>query len=225
MNTLITVVTLVGEAWALTSGGARRKLQAGDRLLASETLIVAPGAQVDVDLGDNQVISFVGEQSIPVEDFSELVAQVSVPQSPQSAQPIESLTTETGTVARSEPTADVPVTSQGSKFIQLVRIDEIVESDGLSPLVVARIEETLRPLDMGYPAFPRDIDDWREHRGGDEHGEGLPARRPGVDVELQGAGEDGIYNAAEIGSDGTVSALVTLDDQVRAGDKLVGDRR
>ena len=221
MNTLITVVTLVGEAWALTSGGARRKLQAGDRLLASETLIVAPGAQVDVDLGDNQVISFVGEQSIPVEDFSELVAQVSVPQSPQSAQPIESLTTETGTVARSEPTADVPVTSQGSKFIQLVRIDEIVESDGLSPLVVARIEETLRPLDMGYPAFPRDIDDWREHRGGDEHGEGLPARRPGVDVELQGAGEDGIYNAAEIGSDGTVSALVTLDDQVRAGDKLV----
>ncbi|TBU96311.1 hypothetical protein DNK44_03920, partial [Pseudomonas dryadis] len=44
---------------------------------------------------------------------------------------------------------------------------------------------------------------------------------PGVAVELQGAGEDGVYNAAEIGADGSVPALISLDDQVRVGDTLV----
>ncbi|TBU74781.1 hypothetical protein DNJ99_23640 [Pseudomonas daroniae] len=44
---------------------------------------------------------------------------------------------------------------------------------------------------------------------------------PGVTVELQGAGPDGVYNEVEIGPDGSVPALVTLDDKVKVGDTLL----
>ncbi|MFD2190934.1 retention module-containing protein, partial [Pistricoccus aurantiacus] len=44
---------------------------------------------------------------------------------------------------------------------------------------------------------------------------------PAVSVELTGAGDDGVYNQAEIGPDGSVTARVTLEDGTRVGDTLV----
>ena len=45
MNTLITVVSVVGQVWAVAANGARRLVQKGEQLLVSETLVLAPGAQ------------------------------------------------------------------------------------------------------------------------------------------------------------------------------------
>ncbi|MGL5662151.1 MAG: Ig-like domain-containing protein, partial [Aeromonas sp.] len=44
---------------------------------------------------------------------------------------------------------------------------------------------------------------------------------PSPNVELQGAGADNIYNQAEIGEDGSVTAKVTLNPGTLVGDKLV----
>ncbi|WP_198350271.1 hypothetical protein, partial [Vreelandella alkaliphila] len=44
---------------------------------------------------------------------------------------------------------------------------------------------------------------------------------PVVSVELQGAGDDGIYSQDEIGEDGTVTAQVTLEEGTQVGDTLV----
>ena len=218
MNTLITVVSVVGQVWAVAANGARRLVQEGEQLLVSETLVLAPGAQVDLDFGDNRVVSLVGEQTSALEPISGQVAQMPSPGT-GAERNVDALTTAQN--SQPQPASDGGVMTHGHRFVQLVRIAEVVESDGLTALTVARITELLRPLGMGYPADPIELDDWREHRGGDERHEGLAVRSPGVEVVLQGAGDDGIYNADEIGSDGTVPALVTLDNQVRPGNRLV----
>ncbi|MDX7680484.1 VCBS domain-containing protein, partial [Aeromonas caviae] len=218
MNTLITVVSVVGQVWAVAANGARRLVQEGEQLLVSETLVLAPGAQVNLDFGDNRVVSLVGEQTSALEPISGQVAQMPNPEALTNSAADDRFADDN---SQPQATSGGSVMTHGHRFVQLVRIAEVVESDGLTPLTVARIHELLRPLGMGYPSDPIALDDWREHRGGDERDEDFAARSPGVDVVLQGAGDDGIYNADEIGSDGSVSALVTLDNQVRPGDKLI----
>ncbi|MBE7374041.1 putative Ig domain-containing protein, partial [Pseudomonas lopnurensis] len=212
MNSPATVVSLVGQAWAQAADGMRRELRVGDRLRGDEMLVTAPGARLDLDFGDNRILSLVGEQSIPL---TTVVPEASVQElAMQPAAPVQP-----GAQARSAQD-DGPV-PEGHNFVQLVRIAEIIEADGITPLTVARIQELLRPLGMSLPDRAFEPDEWREHRGGDRHEHGPAARNPGLAIELQGAGSDGLYSAEEIGPDGTVPALIMLDDKVREGDILV----
>lgn len=212
MNALATVVTLTGRAWAVAADGQRRELQVGDRLRGDEMLVTEPGARVDLDFGNNQLLTFLGEQQQPVAEVAAAIQAELPPSAPRPA-------ADDRQQPQSAPASGEP---EGHNFVQLVRINEIIEADGITPLTVARIQELLRPLGMSLPERVYDLDEWREHRGGDERYEDAPAaRHPGLTVELQGAGPDGIYSEAEIGTDGTVPAEVTLDDKVRVGDRLV----
>ncbi|SFQ85008.1 VCBS repeat-containing protein [Halopseudomonas formosensis] len=214
MNTLATVVTLTGRAWAVTADGQRRKLKEGDRLRGDEMLVTEPGARVDLDFDNNQMLTFLGEQQQNIGEAIEFAQAELPPSAPRPA-------AEGRQQPQAQP-AQADVEPEGHKFVQLVRINEIIEADGITPLTIARIQEVLRPLGMSLPERVYDLDEWREHRGGDERYEDAPAaRHPGLTVELQGAGPDGIYSEAEIGTDGTVPAEVTLDDKVRVGDRLV----
>src|SRR5690554_6074918 len=214
MNTLATVVTLTGRAWAVTADGQRRKLKEGDSLRGDEMLVTEPGARVDLDFDNNQMLTFLGEQQQNIGEAIEFAQAELPPSAPRPAAEGRQQPQAQPAQADGEP--------EGHNFVQLVRINEIIEADGITPLTIARIQEVLRPLGMSLPERVYDLDEWREHRGGDERYEDAPAaRHPGLTVELQGAGPDGIYSEAEIGTDGTVPAEVTLDDKVRVGDRLV----
>src|SRR5690606_8956499 len=133
MNTLATVVTLTGRAWAVAADGQRRELEVGDRLRGDEMLVTEPGSRVDLDFGNNQVLTFLGEQQQNVGEAIES-AQVELP--PATSRPAAE--------DRQQPQAQPAQASgepEGHNFVQLVRINEIIEADGITPLTVARIQE------------------------------------------------------------------------------------
>ena len=142
MTTLAIVVTLVGQAWAENANGERRALEVGDQLAVDETLIMAEGARIDLDFGDNQQLTFLGEQQVTPEVRGDLIEQTESLSSletndlPEPVTPIES---------------DRGGLSEGHSFVQLVRIGEIIEADGYTPVTVARIQEVLRPFGMSIP--------------------------------------------------------------------------
>ncbi|MES2869546.1 MAG: Ig-like domain-containing protein, partial [Pseudomonadota bacterium] len=224
MNIPAVVVSLIGQAWAQTANGERRELRVGDRLRGDEVLVTAPGAQADLDFGNNRILSFVGEQSTPL-DVAVAVTNKATPVPVLDAQGEAPL--EPGAQAVSAQGSDS--VSEGHNFVQLVRIGEIIEADGITPLSVARIKELLRPMGMSLPERDFEANEWREHWGTDSHSHSHGAdadtdtdtRTPGLSIELQGAGPDGVYSAEEIGPDGTITAKIVLDDKVREGDILV----
>lgn len=61
---MTTVVNLIGQAWAVSGNGQRRALKKGDTLRDNEVLVTGPGAQIDIDFGNNQVVRIVGEQTL-----------------------------------------------------------------------------------------------------------------------------------------------------------------
>ena len=128
MTTLAIVVTLVGQAWAENANGERRALEVGDQLAVDETLIMAEGARIDLDFGDNQQLTFLGEQQVTPEVRGDLIEQTESLSSletndlPEPVTPIES---------------DRGGLSEGHSFVQLVRIGEIIEADGYTPVTVA----------------------------------------------------------------------------------------
>ncbi|WP_417500714.1 DUF5801 repeats-in-toxin domain-containing protein [Marinobacter sp.] len=142
MTTLATVVSLVGQAWAENANGERRVLEVGDQLAIDETLVLERGARVNLDFGDNQQLTFLGEQQVTAEERANLVEQS------ESLAPLES---------NDQPITDSPTQSsqgtfsEGHGFVQLVRIGEIIEADGFTPVTVARIHEVLRPLGLSLP--------------------------------------------------------------------------
>ncbi|WP_309043112.1 immunoglobulin-like domain-containing protein [Marinobacter sediminicola] len=142
MTTLAIVVSLVGQAWAENANGERRALEVGDQLAVDETLIMAEGARIDLDFGDNQQLTFLGEQQVTAEERGALIEQT------EGLAPIES---------SEQPAAPSPAasgqgtSSEGHSFVQLVRIGEIIEADGYTPVTVARIQEVLRPLGLSLP--------------------------------------------------------------------------
>lgn len=75
MTTLAIVVSLVGQAWAENANGERRALEVGDQLAIDETLIMEEGARVDLDFGDNQQLTFLGEQQVSAEARGEFIEQ------------------------------------------------------------------------------------------------------------------------------------------------------
>ncbi|MCK0163921.1 DUF5801 repeats-in-toxin domain-containing protein [Marinobacter sp. S6332] len=142
MTTLATVVSLIGQAWAENANGERRVLEVGDQLAIDETLVLERGARVNLDFGDNQQLTFLGEQQVTAEERANLVEQSEslAPLEPND-QPITDPSTQ----------SNQGTFSEGHGFVQLVRIGEIIEADGFTPVTVARIQEVLRPLGLSLP--------------------------------------------------------------------------
>ena len=140
MATLAIVISLVGNAWAVSQDGSRRAIKAGDRLVDDENLIMGPGARIDLDFGNNQQISLLGEQQVSSDQRVELLNEL---------QGLESKPVE-------EETKPAPAASNGFEessgyghnFVQLVRIGELIEADGLTPFTIVRIQEVLREFSL-----------------------------------------------------------------------------
>src|SRR5699024_7686034 len=155
MENLITVVSLQGQAWAVAQDGSRRELKVGDTIAADEMVITADGAQIDLQFANNnQVLTLIGEQETPL-DVVQFAEQA------QLSQPLAAINTTTE--ATQERPLEDTFPKDGHGFVQLVRIHEIIEADGFTPLTVARIQEIIKPLGMVLPERDFEQDRWKEH--------------------------------------------------------------
>ncbi|MDO6823559.1 immunoglobulin-like domain-containing protein [Marinobacter sp. 1_MG-2023] len=215
MTTLAIVVSLIGQAWAENANGERRLLSVGDQLGVDETLIMEEGARVDLDFGDNQQLTFVGEQQVSADQRGEFMEQnEDVRPQPSSDQ----------APADASPTLYQSATPEGHGFVQLVRIGEIIEADGYTPVTVARIQEVLRPFGMSLPQSTFVRVEIRDHQGStDRHetnndypqtGSKLPKLSISIDVI---AGND-IVDATEAGQSITLTG--TVGGGVEPGDRV-----
>ena len=143
MNALAIVVYLVGQAWAVNANGERRALKAGDQLGPDETLVLAEGARIDLDFGDNQQLTFLGNQQVTAQQREELALDKNQPPSLDREEDQEA--------NNAPPYQGSGGSSEGHSFIQLVRIGEIIEANGYTPVTVARIKEVLRPFGLSLP--------------------------------------------------------------------------
>ncbi|MDO6440732.1 immunoglobulin-like domain-containing protein [Marinobacter sp. 2_MG-2023] len=215
MTTLAIVVSLIGQAWAENANGERRLLSVGDQLGVDETLIMEEGARVDLDFGDNQQLTFVGEQQVSADQRGEFMEQNEDVRPQQSSDQAP---------ADASPTQYQSATPEGHGFVQLVRIGEIIEADGYTPVTVARIQEVLRPFGMSLPQSTFVRDEIRDHQGStDRHetnndypqtGSKLPKLSISIDVI---AGND-IVDATEAGQSITLTG--TVGGGVEPGDRV-----
>src|SRR5699024_4351273 len=79
----------------------------------------------------------------------------------QLSQPLAAINTTTE--ATQERPLEDTFPKDGHGFVQLVRIHEIIEADGFTPLTVARIQEIIKPLGMVLPERDFEQDRWKEH--------------------------------------------------------------
>ncbi len=211
MNTVATVISVSGLAWVQDASGERRLLTPGDQIQPGESLVTTASTRVVLDFGGQRPLAFVGAE--PGTEEVAQTADIPVILLPAPAAGEKPATSPDGS-------GKVPV-EEGHGFVQLVKIGEIVEADGITPLTVAAIRELLDPLAMGWPDPEEELDEERYNRGGDDGMVFVDNVAPGVSVELQGSGPDGTYNDVEIGPDGTVTAEVTLQPGTEKGDLLV----
>src|SRR5690554_3763752 len=213
MTTVATVISVSGLVWVQNTSGEQRLLVAGDMIQPDETLVTTPSTQLVVDFGNGKWVRFSGAEV--GNDTDELVlAEIPVILLPNPSAGEEQ--------DDSQPDRS-SVMPEGHFFVQLVRIAEMIEADGLTPLNVAAIQEQLTPLLMDWSRPEEEPDEERYNRGGDRDYvvTAVDMVAPGVSIELQGAGPDGIYDDQEIGADGTVTAEITLLPGTEIGDLLV----
>lgn len=210
MSTLAVVVSLIGQAWAENADGERRALEVGDRLGADETLIMEEGAHVNLDFGDNQQLTFLGEQQVTAEERADFIEQTESLESLESGEQPEP-----NTPAES----DQGTFSEGHSFVQLVRIDEIIEADGFTPVTVARIQEVLRPFGLSVPQqdFVRESD--RDGTRYDEQGSPeAGARLAELSISIDAVAGDDIVDATEAGQ--VIKLTGKVGGGVAAGDTV-----
>jgi len=56
MNTVATVISVSGLAWAQNAAGELRLLSAGDRIQADESLLTTPATRMLVDFGNGNIV-------------------------------------------------------------------------------------------------------------------------------------------------------------------------
>ncbi|MGP7735659.1 hypothetical protein, partial [Oceanimonas smirnovii] len=195
MNAIVTIMSLTGLAWAMGPDGKSRLLAPGDTLSAEETLVTATTTRIELNFGDGRVLVLRGSQVENAEGADASAVPVIV---------LPEFEEGTNTLLPQQQ----GVFNDGHAFVQLVKIAEIIEADGITPLTVSAIKELLNPLAMGWDREPEEPEEERYNRGGDNS---VDMTAPSVTIVLQGAGPDGVYNKDEIGEDGTVTADVTLN--------------
>lgn len=151
------IITLKGKAWLVNADGTRRELQEGDVVDMQDMVLTEPGSEVDIDLGEAGEITLLGEYATPL--FSEFMQELTVPQLVES-QPVS---TQPAEAPRSMRSSGSELEKSGQKIVSLVRIAEIIEADGYTPVEVARIQEILKPLGMALPDRERLYEEEREH--------------------------------------------------------------
>ncbi|MFH7586809.1 hypothetical protein, partial [Oceanimonas smirnovii] len=204
MNAIATIISLTGLAWAMGPDGKSRLLAPGDTISAEETLVTASTTRIELDFGDGRVLVLRGSQVESGEGAD--VSAVPVIVLPEFEEGTNTLLLQ-----------QQGVFNDGHAFVQLVKIAEIIEADGITPLTVSAIKELLNPLAMGWDREPEEPEEERYNRGGDNS---VDVTAPGVAAELLGSDPDGVYNQAEIGEDGTVTAQITLLPGTDVGDNL-----
>lgn len=214
---IATVLSITGQAWAVNADGQRREIKPGDRLGEDETLITAPGGGVELRFDNGQQLHLDGNQQITMQNAlgvtstngneEEAASEEAAEEEPQATQPpLWESAPPSGDVLQNTGHRAFSILDTGHGFVRLKRIIE--------PL----------PELMYHWEYARDdVPEWWQGPGEDDRtrSEQEPERIPGLTIELQGAGPDGIYSVEEIGPDGTVPALITLDDNVEVGDTLV----
>ncbi|MEL0629101.1 immunoglobulin-like domain-containing protein, partial [Psychromonas aquatilis] len=159
MNASIIVTLVTGKVWAVSPEGEKRELKVGDTLLGNETLIVSDNAQVELDYGNNQVISFIGEQTTNVLNASNAAIEPAPPEFNLIIDDTNNSNVQENTV----------LIHEGHNFVQLVRIGEIIEADGINYLSVARIAEVIQSLTLNLPNRLVERDEEIETAGGDSN--------------------------------------------------------
>src|SRR5690554_1163374 len=124
MDILAKIVALLGQAWAENATGERRLLTVGDELRADEALKLEVGAQIDLDFGNNQLITFLGEQEVTADQRNALVDENSS---------FLAMETREASVAEIPTFESTGTLSEGHGFLQLVRIGEVIEANGITP--------------------------------------------------------------------------------------------
>ena len=149
MNPIATVVSVQGVVWAQAQDGSVRQLSAGDQVLASEVLISTAGSQIVLDFGDGAPVTLTGEQVMQMADSIRANVSVDPDESQLSAETVEILERllgplpEGSTFVRTDGT-EGEIEGQGFGFVELGRIGEALEADGINPLRLLRIEEPYR---------------------------------------------------------------------------------
>ncbi|QHS10151.1 Ig-like domain-containing protein [Sinimarinibacterium sp. NLF-5-8] len=141
---IATVVNLSGQAWARQPDGSLRALKVGDSLMANEVLITADSAKIVLDFGDAREVVIDGARVLEPQALNMTLGAVN----PEGMPELRS------TPASADAEAQAPVLSldgEGYNFVELVRVQEIVEADGITPLTLARVRELIRPLSMLLP--------------------------------------------------------------------------
>ena len=216
MNALAIVVYLVGQAWAVNANGERRALKVGDQLGPDETLVMAEGARIDLDFGDNQHLTFLGNQQVSAQQREELAVD-------ENASTI---------VAREEdpeankvsPDPGSAGSSEGHSFVQLVQIGEIIEADGYTPVTVARIKEVLRPFGLSLPQLdfvtddPRYSDPYLGRYEGNNGESDTGSKLVDVSISIDVIAGNDIVDATEAAQAITISG--TVGDGVSPGDAV-----
>ncbi|NWO04276.1 MAG: tandem-95 repeat protein [Alteromonadaceae bacterium] len=141
MNTVAIVTSVSGLAWALNETGDYRLLSAGDQISSDETLVMSDSARITLDFGDGRQLVLTGTEQAPQETDVPVVILDSPP------------LTDRVRMAEENQSADASSATlfDGHNFVQLVKIAEMIEADGLTPLNVANIQEYLNPLEMELP--------------------------------------------------------------------------
>ncbi|GGY69423.1 hypothetical protein GCM10011613_12200 [Cellvibrio zantedeschiae] len=63
-NSVATVASLEGQAWAKSPDGKLRPLKVGDTVTAEEVVITATGARIELDFGEGQPVVIAGDQEV-----------------------------------------------------------------------------------------------------------------------------------------------------------------
>ena len=158
MNNQAIVTSVVNQVWARNAEGELRVLEPGAPLTQGDTLVLAVGARVDIELASGQSLSFVGEQQVSDWGLDALGPLDRVAEAVETLPEVES--------------SGRSFIEEGHGFVQLVRILEILEADGVTPLTLARVREYLRPLSVSLVGVDSqfDTDDGGSNFGADVYG-------------------------------------------------------
>ncbi|HET8703214.1 retention module-containing protein, partial [Castellaniella sp.] len=206
---LITHVT--GKAWMRASDGTMVALHEGMRVPVNAHIMTDEGASVTLQAtGVPPVIVGQNTDMLVTDDLAAAQPQpadnaVTPPADPVVDQVLAALDAGQDPFAILDPTAAV-LTGGGGGGASFTRLSSVVEAT--------------TPLGLAYPRPGVETPEFVQ-LGGVAVGDDGDTTSPSVSVELQDAGEDGVYNQEEIGEDGTVTAHVTLGAGTEVGDILV----